>query len=119
MRKHFKIHFIDVLSDCCYFVLMTRYTDDERRAILDDLASSRQSRAAFCRERSLCYKRVGRWVKVHIVSTLPVGFVEVDPPVSLSSTGIEVWLPSSICVRFGAGAPTSTLVDFRQKVSGC
>jgi len=98
---------------------MTRYTDDEKRAILDELAAGNLSRAAFCREQGLCYKRVGRWVKVHRASTSPAGFVEVDLPIRSSSTGIEVWLPGSVCIRFGSDVPACTLVDFCRKVSGC
>lgn len=38
-----------------------RYTDDEKRRILEELAGSGLNRAAFCRERGLCYASVGAW----------------------------------------------------------
>ena len=98
---------------------MTRYTDDEKRAILDELGTSRQSRAAFCRERSLCYKRVSAWVKGRCASPLTAGFVEVDVCERSDHAGAEVWLPGSVCVRFGASTTTASLVDFCRKVSGC
>ena len=100
---------------------MTRYTEDEKDAILDQLAASGQSRAAFCRERSLCYKRVSAWIKKRGISNLPAGFVEVDTCERSNRVGVEVevWLPGSVRVRFGANAATAQLVDFCRKVSGC
>jgi hypothetical protein len=41
---------------------MKRYSTEEKKQILNDLAASDQSRAAFCRERALSYKRVCSWV---------------------------------------------------------
>ena len=98
---------------------MKRYTEAEKRTILDELAASDQSRAAFCRERGLCYGSVGVWAKALGVSAAPAGFIEVGCQEESASGGIEVWLPQSICVRFNAETITSALVDFCREMSKC
>ena len=99
---------------------MKRYTDEEKRRILEELAASGLSRAAFCRERGLCYASVGAWAKARVAdSETPIGFVEVGYPTQPSSTGVEVWLSGSICVRFSPGTDSSELANFCQRMAGC
>lgn len=98
---------------------MKRYTDEEKRTILDELAISGLNRAAFCRERGLCYASVGAWAKARSGSPVPAGFVEVNVDRVSGQSGIEVWLPGAVCVRFGADTELSMLADFCRRVSGC
>jgi hypothetical protein len=98
---------------------MKRYTEAEKRAILDELGASGQSRAEFCRTRGLCYGSVGAWSKERGLSSAPAGFVEVSSDDISVSSAIEVWLPQSICVRFSAGTAISELADFCREVSKC
>jgi transposase-like protein len=97
---------------------MKRYTDDQRRIILDELAASGKSRAAFCRDRGLCYKRVSGWVKAHREVATTAEFVEVEVPRHFTEMNVEVWLPGAVCV-LRASTPTGRLADFCRKVSKC
>jgi hypothetical protein len=99
---------------------MKRYSDLEKNQILQAWAESGLNRAAFCRERGLCYASVGAWAKARSRgSTGPVDFVEVSMRAALTGDGIEVWLPGSICVRFGADTSAEALAQFCRRVSSC
>ena len=75
---------------------MKRYTEDEKRTIINELSAIGVSSAAF--RRSLWCASVGAWVKTRADSLPRDGFVEVEFPAQSSFAGIEV--SDSICLRF-------------------
>ena len=99
---------------------MKRYSTEDKAQILNDLSASGQSRAAFCRDRGLSYKRVSRWLRAQgKVSSAANSFARVDLLDEPAGESVEVWLGSSVCVRFAAGTAPRTIADFCREVSGC
>ncbi len=99
---------------------MKRYSTEEKSQILNDLAASGQSRAAFCREHGLNYKRVCSWFYAQSqVGSAPSAFAQVDLHEECVDSGVEVWVGSSICVRFAQGTAPTTIASFCREVSGC
>jgi hypothetical protein len=98
---------------------MKRYTEDEKRTIINKLSAIELSRAAFRRSCSLWCARVGAWAKTRTDSLPRDGFVEVEFPAQSSFAGIEVWVWDSICVRFSAVTQDSVFADFWQRFEGC
>jgi len=96
---------------------MKRYTEDEKRTIINELSAIGVSSAAF--RRSLWCASVGAWVKTRADSLPRDGFVEVEFPAQSSFAGIEVWVLDSICVRFSAVTQDSVFADFCQRLEGC
>ncbi|MFQ3243318.1 MAG: hypothetical protein ACI9JZ_003029 [Lentimonas sp.] len=99
---------------------MKRYSTKEKNQILNDLAASDQSRAAFCRERGLGYKRVCSWVHAQPnAGSAPSAFALVDLHEEPVDSTVEVWVGSSLCVRFAQGTAPTTIASFCREVSGC
>ena len=99
---------------------MKRYSTEEKSQILNNLAASDQSRAAFCRERGLNYKRVCSWVYAQSkVGSAPSAFARVDLHEECVDSAVEVWVGSSLCVRFARGTAPTAIASFCREVSGC
>ena len=99
---------------------MKRYSTEEKNQILNDLAASGQSRAAFCRSRALSYKRVCSWVYAQPnAGNAPSAFARVDLTEAPVDEPVEVWLGSSLCVRFAQGTAPASIASFCREVSGC
>ena len=99
---------------------MKRYSTEDKEQILNDLSASGRSRAAFCRDRELSYKRVGGWLRAQAkVSIATNSFARVDLLDERVGECVEVWLDSSVCVRFTAGTAPGMIAAFCREVSGC
>ena len=99
---------------------MKRYSTEEKNQILNDLTASGQSRAAFCRERGLNYKRVCSWVYAQSSGGKAASvFARVDLTEARVDESVEVWVGSSLCVRFAQGTTPSVIASFCREVSGC
>lgn len=99
---------------------MKRYSTEEKSQILNNLAASGQSRAAFCRAHGLNYKRVCRWVHAQSnAGSAPSAFAQVDLHEDTVDSTVEVWVGSSLCVRFAQGTAPTTIASFCREVSGC
>jgi hypothetical protein len=99
---------------------MKRYSTEEKNQILNDLAASGQSRAAFCRPRALSYKRVCRWVYAQPKAVnASSAFARVDLTDAPVDESVEVWVGSSLCVRFTQGTAPAVIASFCREVSGC
>lgn len=99
---------------------MKRYSTEERNQVLNDLAASGQSRAAYCRERALSYKRVCGWVYAQRnAGSAPSVFARVDLQEECVDSPVEVWVGASLCVRFAQGTAPTAIASFCREVSGC
>jgi len=99
---------------------MKRYSETERREILERLEGSGLSRAAFCRREGLCYATVGQWVKKPGAGlSTALALVEVDGVETGGGGEVTVELPGSVKVRFGRGAGTDEIVRFCRGISQC
>lgn len=99
---------------------MKRYSTEERNRILNDLAASGLSRAAFCREHGLGYKRVCGWIYAQRnAGSAPSAFARVDLHEECVDSAVEVWVGASLCVRFAQGTAPTVIANFCREVSGC
>lgn len=102
---------------------MRRYSTSERASILDRLATSGLSRAAFCRREGLCYATVSAWLtrerRSERSSSLSLVEVSAEDPARSVAGGVTVALPSGLEVRFGESTPLATVADFCREVAPC
>jgi hypothetical protein len=99
---------------------MKRYSTEDKERILNALAASGQSRAAFCREHGLHYKRVCSWVYAQSkAGSTPSVFARVDLHGECVDSPVEVWVGASLCVRFSQGTAPTAIASFCREVSGC
>lgn len=105
---------------------MKRYSDAERKWILEEFTASGLSLAAFCRREGLCYATVSGWRKRGEGSPAQTGggvtLVELqsdDQPGEATGAGqVEVVLPGGGRVCFAAGVSVVDVARFCRELWG-
>lgn len=99
--------------------MQKRYSEEERREILDKLAASGISRKAFCREQGLCYATLGNWLKkAKEPDRAAFAVIDVSDDRNGSVSGdITVDLASGLRVHFPVSVSMSYLVQFCREIA--
>lgn len=102
---------------------MKRYSVDERRWVIEELAKSGLSRAAFCQREGLCYSSVTRWAaeadeEKTGQDDAGVRLLEVGPVENPDNGGgrIEVFLSGGTRVCFAGALDMGELARFCREV---
>jgi len=105
---------------------MKRYSEQEKTDILERLAASGKSRAAFCRDEGLCYATVGNWLGRELSAsqgackTSALTLLELDSSGQTDSTsGVRVEVGGGVSIHFESSVSPSALAQFCREVVSC